>query len=221
MTVRVLLVDDQQLVRAGLAQLLERGGEIEVVGEAADGFEAQAMAMDLSPDVVVMDIRMPGMDGLEATRRLLAQHGERIRIVVLTTFELDEYVFEALRLGATGFLLKDADPDELRRAVRSAAEGNAQLSPSVTKRMVSEFAGRLARPPLDASPLGVLTDREREVVALVGRGLTNAEIADHLFMSPATAKTHVSRAITKLNSRDRAGLVVLAYQTGLVTPGQE
>ena len=221
MSINVLLVDDQTLVRAGFAQLLARDEEIEVVGEAENGQDGVDLARELSPDVVLMDIRMPVMDGLEATRRIVGDpRTPDTRVVVLTTFDLDEYVFEALRAGASGFLLKDTEPDELRRAVRVVAEGEALLSPSVTRRLIAEYATKLATPPLDPEPLEVLTDREREVVALVGEGLSNQEIADQLFMSPATAKTHVSRAMTKLGVRDRAQLVVLAYETGLVKPGE-
>jgi DNA-binding NarL/FixJ family response regulator len=219
--IRVLLADDQKLVRAGFRVLLERGDEIEVVGEAADGAEALDAARAARPDVVLMDIRMPVLDGLEATRRIVADELlAGVRVVVLTTFELDEYVFEALRAGASGFLLKDIDPDDLRQAVRVAAAGDALLSPSVTRRLITEFASRPARPPRDAARLAALTEREREVLALVAGGLSNDEIGQRLFMSPATAKTHVSRAMAKLGARDRAQLVVVAYETGLVSPGQ-
>jgi DNA-binding NarL/FixJ family response regulator len=218
--VRVLLADDQKLVRAGFRVLLERGDGIEVVGEVADGAEAVAGARAMRPDVVLMDIRMPVMDGLEATRRIVADELlAGVHVVVLTTFELDEYVFQALRAGASGFLLKDVDPDDLRQAVRVVAAGEALLSPSVTRRLITEFATRTA-PPSDPARLAALTDREREVLALVGGGLSNEEIGQRLFMSPATAKTHVSRAMAKLGARDRAQLVVAAYETGLVTPGQ-
>ena len=218
--VKVLLADDQTLVRAGFRVLLERGRDIEVVGEVADGAAAIEAVRLLRPDVVLMDIRMPVLDGLEATREIVAD--ERlagVRVVMLTTYELDEYVFEALRVGASGFLLKDVDPADLRQAVRVAASGDALLSPSVTRRLI-EFVAKAAPRRADPERLSLLTDREREVMALVGGGLSNDEIARRLFMSPATAKTHVSRAMAKLGARDRAQLVVLAYETGLVSPGR-
>ena len=217
MSVRVMLADDQKLVRAGFRVLLERGDDIEVVGEAADGAEAVDLARTARPAVVLMDIRMPVMDGLEATRRIVSdQQLGGVRVVVLTTFELDEYVFEALRAGASGFLLKDIDPDDLRQAVRVVAAGDALLSPSVTRRLISEFVTRPAQPPSDPARLAALTEREREVLALVAGGLSNDEIAARLVLSPATARTHVSRAMVKLSARDRAQLVVFAYQSGLV-----
>ena len=217
--IRTLLADDQALVRAGFRALLDAEDDIEVVGEAVDGEDAVRQVRAQQPDVVLMDIRMPGVDGLEATRAIVGD--ERlgaVRVVILTTFELDEYVFEALRIGASGFLVKDTEPEELVRAVRAVAQGNALLSPSVTRRLVSEFASR-ARDVGQSRELDVLTEREREVVALVGAGLSNEEISARLFVSPATAKTHVSRAMVKLGARDRAQLVVFAYETGLVRPG--
>jgi len=217
--IRVLLADDQVLVRAGFRALLDAEDGIEVVGEAGEGEEAVRLARGLAPDVVLMDIRMPGTDGLDATRQIAAD--ERlggVRVVILTTFDLDEYVFEALRIGASGFLVKDTEPVELVQAVRAVARGDALLSPGVTRRLVAEFATR-AKEPGPASELDRLTDREREVVALVAEGLSNEEIAERLIVSPATAKTHVSRAMVKLGARDRAQLVVLAYESGLVRPG--
>lgn len=217
--IRVVLADDQALVRAGFRSLLDAQDDIEVVGEASSGDEAVGLASELSPDVVLMDIRMPGMDGLAATRAIAED--ERladVKIVVLTTFGLDEYVFEAIRSGASGFLVKDTEPDELVQAVRVVAGGDALLSPSVTRQLLAEFASR-AKEPIQATGLEELTEREREIVALVGEGLSNQEIAARLFVSPATAKTHVSRAMGKLGARDRAQLVVIAYESGLVRPG--
>jgi DNA-binding NarL/FixJ family response regulator len=218
--VRVLVADDQPLARAGLRTLLESCDDIEVVGEAASGVEAVERARAARPDVVLMDIRMPELDGLEATRRIVAdQRLAGVRVVVLSTFDLDEYVYEALRIGASGFLAKDVEPAELRHAVRVVARGDALLSPGVTRRLIAEFAARPAREPAAAARLRVLTGREREVLALVGEGLANDDIAGRLFMSPATVKTHVSRIMGKLAAHDRAQLVVLAYETGLVRPG--
>jgi len=217
--IRVLLVDDQALVRAGFRALLDAQDDIVVVGEAANGDEVVRLALEARPDVVLMDVRMPGTDGLEATRRIASD--ERlagVKVVMLTTFDLDEYVFEAIRAGANGFLVKDTEPTELLRAVRAVVDGDALLSPRITRRLIEEFASR-AKDPGDAPKLGVLTDREREVVALVAAGLTNDDIAERLIMSPATARTHVSRAMTKLGARDRAELVVFAYESGLVRPG--
>ena len=217
MSVRVVLADDQTLVRAGFRALLENADDIEVVGEAANGTEAVELARSARPDVVLMDIRMPLLDGLEATRRIVADELlAGVRVVVLTTFELDEYVFEALRAGASGFLLKDIDPADLRQAVRVVAGGDALLSPAVTRTLIQEFVARPARQSVAPERLSALTDREREVMALAAEGLTNDEIGQRLFMSPATARTHVSRAMVKLGARDRAQLVVLAYQSGLV-----
>ncbi len=217
--IRVLLADDQALVRAGFAALLDAQDDIIVVAQAGDGGAAVALATELVPDVVLMDIRMPILDGLQATRRI-AENPDlgAVRVVVLTTFELDEYVFEAMRAGASGFLVKHTEPTDLVRAVRVVASGEAMLSPGVTRKLIAEFATR-AKQPIASDALTVLTDREREVVALVGHGLSNDEIAGRLTMSPATARTHVSRAMTKLYARDRAQLVVLAYESGLVRPG--
>ncbi|GAA4440728.1 response regulator [Phytohabitans houttuyneae] len=219
--IRVLLADDQGLVRAGFRALLDAEPDIEVVAEAADGVDAVRLTERTKPDVVLMDIRMPGVDGLEATRRIAADPAlAATRIVILTTFELDEYLFEALRVGASGFLVKDTEPVELLRGVRAVAAGDALLSPGVTRRLIAEFAGRGGAQPSAPEPsLAQLTDREREVMALVGAGLSNEEIAARLVVSPATAKTHVSRAMVKLGARDRAQLVVYAYEAGLVRPG--
>jgi DNA-binding NarL/FixJ family response regulator len=217
--IRVLLADDQALVRAGFRALLESEPDIEVVAEAGDGAQAVRLARQTRPDVVLMDIRMPGTDGLEATRQIAADPElAGVRIVVLTTFELDEYVAEALRVGAAGFLVKNTDPGELLRGVRVVAAGDGLLSPSVTRRVIEQFALRAAAPAPPAR-LADLTEREREVVALAGAGLSNDEIAAKLVVSPATAKTHVSRAMVKLGARDRAQLVVFAYEAGLVRPG--
>jgi DNA-binding NarL/FixJ family response regulator len=215
--IRVLLADDQTLVRAGFRVLLEDTEDIEVIGEAANGTEAVDLARSARPDVVLMDVRMPVMDGLEATRRILGDPLlVGVRVVALTTWELDEYVFEALRAGASGFLVKDIEPADLRQAVRVVAAGEALLSPSVTRRLISAFVAQPGRRATDSERLAVLTDREREVVALVAEGLSNQDIALRLHMSPATARTHVHRAMAKLDARDRAQLVVLAYQAGLV-----
>jgi DNA-binding NarL/FixJ family response regulator len=217
--IRVLLADDQALVRGGFKALLTARDDIEVVGEAADGYEALALAKSLLPDVVLMDIRMPGLDGLEATRQIAADPRlARARIVILTTFELDEYLFDALRFGASGFLLKDTEPADLVKAIRIVAAGDSLISPRMTRRLIAEFAAR-AKQPRPVSNLHILTERERQVMALVADGLSNDEIAGQLVMSPATARTHVSRAMTKLGARDRTQLAVLAYETGLVRPG--
>ena len=217
--IRVLLVDDQALLRAGFRALIDAEDDLEVVGEAGDGEAAVEVARREKPDVVLMDIRMPRVDGLESTRLISAEPTlDGTHVIILTTFELDEYVFEALRNGASGFLLKDTEPVDLLAAIRVVAAGDALMSPSITRRLIAEFASR-SRPTISSDVLDVLTEREREIVALVGEGLSNAEIADRLVVSPATAKTHVSRVMTKLHVRDRAQLVVIAYETGLVRPG--
>ncbi len=221
---RVLLADDQVLVRAGFRALLDAEPDVQVVAEAVDGAEAVELARRERPDVVLMDVRMPRMDGLEATRRVTSDPAlAGTRVVVLTTFELDEYVFGALRAGASGFLLKDVDPPELLTAVRVVAAGEALLAPRLTRRLIEAFV-RQERAPASAGvegdELADLTPREREVLALVGRGLSNAEIADELVLSPLTAKTHVARVFAKLGARDRAQLVVVAYESGLVVPGE-
>jgi DNA-binding NarL/FixJ family response regulator len=217
--IRVLLVDDQALVRGGLRALLDAEADIEVIGEAGDGAEAIARVRELRPDVVLMDIRMPGTDGLAATKALSADDDlTEVRIVILTTFDVDEHVFEALRSGASGFLVKDTEPADLLRAVRTVATGESLLSPRATRRLIEEYAAK-AKPATLAPALGLLTEREREVMTLVAAGLSNDDIANRLVISPATAKTHINRAMTKLGARDRAQLVVHAYETGLVRPG--
>ncbi|HEY2692287.1 MAG TPA: response regulator transcription factor [Streptosporangiaceae bacterium] len=217
--IRVALADDQELVRAGFAALLDAEDDIEVVGEAADGEEAVQVAARAVPDVLLMDIRMPRLDGIEATRRIAANDGlSAVHVVILTTFELDEYVFEGLRAGAAGFLVKDTDAAELIRAVRVVADGESLLSPTVTRRLISEFAAH-TREARSLAGLDDLTPREREVVALIATGLSNEEISRKIYVSPSTVKTHAARAMTKLNARDRAQLVVFAYQAGLVRPG--
>ncbi|GIH09432.1 DNA-binding response regulator [Rhizocola hellebori] len=216
--IKVVLADDQALVRAGFRMLLDIEEDIEVVGEAATGAEALALAHSQRPEVVLMDIRMPVLDGIQATRRISQTAGlDRVRVIILTTYDTDTYVFEALQAGASGFLLKDCGPAELLHGIRVVAAGDALLAPKITRRLIGRFAaaGNTAR--LAEDQLSVLTTREREIVALVGQGLSNEEIAAKLVLSPATARTHVSRAMTKLRARDRAQLVVIAYQTGLVT----
>jgi len=221
--IRVLLADDQALIRAGFRVLVDAAGDLQVVGEATDGQQAVDLAHRERADVVLMDIRMPGVDGLEATRRISADDDlAGVKVIILTTFESDEYVYQALRAGASGFLVKDTEPAELIQAIRVVARGDALLSPSVTRRLITDIASRPERPPAgdrDPGSLSSLTDREREVMALVAEGLSNDEIAARLFLSPLTSKTHVSRIMTKLNARDRAQLVVIAYESGLVTPG--
>jgi DNA-binding NarL/FixJ family response regulator len=217
--ISVLIADDQDLVRLGLRTLIQSEDDLRLAGEAADGLDAVAAARRYRPDVVLMDVRMPGIDGIEATRRIVTDPDlTGTRVIVLTTFELDEYVFDALRYGASGFLIKDATPAELLRAIRLVAAGDALLSPSVTRRVVREFATRPARRSRPHRQLSTLTDREREIAGLVGEGLSNDEIGQRLQVSPATARTHVSRAMVKLGARDRAQLVVFAYQSGLVEP---
>jgi DNA-binding NarL/FixJ family response regulator len=218
--IRVLLADDQALIRAGFRVLLDSADGIEVVGEAANGDAAVDLARQLRADVVLMDIRMPGVDGLEATRRIAADDDlAGVKVIMLTTFESDEHVYQAIRAGASGFLVKDSEPADLIQAVRVVAAGDALLAPRVTRRLITDLASRPERPRLDGRQLAALTDREREVLSHVAAGLSNDEIAAQLFLSPLTAKTHVSRILAKLNARDRAQLVVLAYESGLVTPG--
>jgi DNA-binding NarL/FixJ family response regulator len=214
--IRVVLADDQRLVRAGFRFILEGEDGIEVVGEAADGAEAVRLGRQLRPDLVLMDIRMPGMDGLAATREIAASSA--VRVIILTTFDLDDYVYAALRAGASGFLVKDTEPAELIHGVRVVARGDALIAPAITRRLIGEFTARVTQP--DPGPrLSALTVREREVMALVAAGLSNDEIAERLVLSPATAKTHVSRIMTKTGVRDRAQLVILAYECGLTIPG--
>jgi DNA-binding NarL/FixJ family response regulator len=217
--IRVLVADDQELVRRGFAALINSEDDLTVIGEAGDGTEAIDLSHTSRPDVILMDVRMPKLDGINATRRI--REDERlagVRVLVLTTFDLDSYVYDALRAGASGFLLKDTAPAQLLDAIRVVAAGDALLAPSITRRLIAEFASR-PNPDAAANTLDVLTERERDVLAEIGRGLSNAEIAERLIISPLTVKTHVSRILAKLDTRDRAGLVVVAYETGLVTPG--
>jgi DNA-binding NarL/FixJ family response regulator len=216
-SIRVLLADDERLVRAGFHMILKAEAGLEVIAEAADGLEAVEAVEELRPDVVLMDIRMPKLDGLEATRRILAGPEPRPRVVVLTTFDLDQYVYEALRAGASGFLLKDAPEDQLVAAIRIAAEGGAMFSPAITRHLIEEFSRRVSPEPPPA--LAELTPREREVLQLLARGLSNHEIAAELVVSEHTAKTHVAHILSKLELRDRIQAVVLAYESGLVQPG--
>jgi DNA-binding NarL/FixJ family response regulator len=217
---KVLIVDDQALVRTGFRMILEAESDIEVVGEAADGREAIDETRRLLPDVVLMDVRMPELDGIEATRRLLERDGVDTKVVMLTTFDMDEYVYEALQAGASGFMLKDVPPEQLVTGIRSVASGDALLAPSVTRRVIEEFVRRppasVQRPPKEVEEL---TDRELEVLKLIARGLSNAEIAKELFVSETTVKTHVARVLMKLGLRDRVQAVVLAYESGIVQPG--
>jgi len=217
-TTRVLVVDDQALLRTAFSSLIDAEDDLEVVGEAADGRQAVELAADLAPDVVVMDVRMPVTDGIEATRQITAERAGLVpRVLILTTFDLDEYVFEALRAGASGFALKSRPLEELLSAIRTVAAGEALLAPSVTRRLIAHFAARARAPRRTPKGLAELTEREREVLSLVAQGLSNAELAETLHVSLPTAKTHVSRILTKLGARDRTQLVVLAYESGLVT----
>src|SRR3712207_6228483 len=220
-TIRVLIADDQALVRAGFRMILDAEDDLDIIGEAKDGAEAVEMALELRPDVVLMDIRMPEMDGIEATRRVANVDGEDpIRVLMLTTFDLNEYVYEALRAGASGFLLKDVPPEQLAAGIRVVAEGEALLAPSITKRLIEEFAtARPAEPPTPPKSFEELTPRELEVFRLIARGLSNAEIAAELVVSETTVKTHVARLLMKLGLRDRVQAVVLAYESGIVQPG--
>jgi DNA-binding NarL/FixJ family response regulator len=216
--VKVLIADDQALVRAGFRMILDSQADIEVVGEAADGAQAMTLAVQRQPDVVLMDIRMPGLDGIAATRALVASPASTARVIILTTYELDEYLFEALQAGASGFLLKDVVPEDLIRGVRVVADGGALLAPSVTQTLIAEFAGRARRSQAAAADLSGLTPRETEILTLIGTGLTNGQIAAELVISENTVKTHVARVFDKLGIRERVQAVIIAFDTGLVTP---
>ncbi len=216
--IKVLIADDEALMRSGLRMILQAQDDLEVVGESADGLETLQLVETLAPDVVLMDIRMPGIDGLEATRRILTNQ-DSTRVLILTTFDLDEYVYEALKSGASGFILKTAPPDELVRAVRSVAAGDALISPAVTRRLIESYLRRPDPARSDLSRFSWLTEREAEILRLVSRGLSNAEIAETLFLSQATVKTHINRILTKVGVRDRVQAVVLAYESGFVVPG--
>jgi DNA-binding NarL/FixJ family response regulator len=220
MSLSVLIVDDQALVRAGFRMILDAEDDIEVAGEAADGADAVTEALRLKPDVVLMDVRMPQVDGIEATRRLLATDGVDTKVVMLTTFDMDEYVYDALRAGASGFLLKDVPPEQLVAGIRVVAEGEALLAPSITRRLIQEFASAAPTPAEPPSGLDELTARELEVFKLLARGLSNAEIAEELVVSETTVKTHVARVLMKLGLRDRVQAVVLAYESGVAVPGR-
>jgi len=217
-TVKVLIADDQALVRAGFRMILDSQADIEVVGEAADGSQALTLAAERQPDVVLMDIRMPGLDGIAATRALVASDASTARVIILTTYELDEYLFEALQAGASGFLLKDVVPEDLIRGVRVVADGGALLAPSVTQTLIAAFAGRARRSQAAAADLSGLTPRETEILTLIGTGLTNGQIAAELVISENTVKTHVARVFDKLGIHERVQAVIIAFDTGLVTP---
>jgi DNA-binding NarL/FixJ family response regulator len=220
MSIRVGIADDQAIIRDGFRVQVLIAGDLEFVGEASNGEQAVALARQQRPDVLLMDVRMPVLDGIEATRRIVADTAtEAVRVIVLTTFDLDDYVYGALRAGASGFLLKDATPEELLAAIRVVADGGALITPQVTRRLIAEFAARPGTGRPNRQLAALLTEREAEVLGLVGRGLSNAEIADRLVLSPLTVKTHVSRILTKLGLRDRAQLVVAAYESGLLVPG--
>ena len=221
MSIRILIADDQALVRAGFKMILDAEGDLDVVGEASDGAQAIAMASELAPDLVLMDIRMPEVDGIQATRRVIAEAGERpVRVLMLTTFDLNEYVYDALRAGASGFLLKDVPPEQLVAGVKLVAQGEALLAPSITRRLIQEFAAASPTPPTPPPGLDELTARELEVFRCVARGLSNAEIAAELIVSETTVKTHVARLLMKLGIRDRVQAVVLAYESGIAVPGK-